>query len=58
MLFSLEPCDKRTSGQFFQPSGERANRILLASVLLSIHAVCLKRESCLEWTVEVGGDTS
>ena len=42
---SLEPSNTKTSWRSFQPSGGNANRIFLASKLLSIGAICQKRET-------------
>jgi len=40
-------------GGLFQASGGSANGIFVASVLLSIQAICPKRERCLCWMVDL-----
>jgi len=44
----------QSPGSLFQPSGGSTNTIFLTFILSSIHrAICLKRERCLDWTVDV-----
>ena len=53
LLYGAQPCDSGASLSLLRSSGGRVDRILLASVLSSIRAMCPKRVRRRDWTIAV-----
>ena len=53
LLDGAEPHDAGRPGCLLQSAGGEANRILLASALLSMHIICPNRVSFRDWIIAV-----